>query len=45
MIARAVLDRLVHHTHLVPIVGESYRMKDVTTGQKGGDTRKKIKSV
>lgn len=29
VIASAVLDRLVHHAHLVPIVGESYRMKDV----------------
>jgi DNA replication protein DnaC len=29
VIASAVLDRLVHHAHLVPIVGESYRMKDL----------------
>lgn len=28
VIAGAVLDRLVHHAHLVPIVGESYRMKE-----------------
>lgn len=28
VIASAVLDRLVHHAHLIPIVGESYRMKD-----------------
>ncbi len=28
VIASAVLDRLVHHAHLVPIVGESFRMKD-----------------
>ena len=28
VIASAVLDRLVHHAHLVPIVGESYRMKN-----------------
>lgn len=27
VIASAVLDRLVHHAHLVPIVGESFRMK------------------
>lgn len=27
-IASAVLDRLVHHAHLVAIVGDSYRMKD-----------------
>jgi hypothetical protein len=26
VIASAVLDRLVHHAHLVPIVGESFRM-------------------
>ena len=24
----AVLDRLVHHAHIVPITGESYRTKD-----------------
>lgn len=45
VIASAVLDRLVHHAHLVPIVGESFRMKDVKAGQKGGDTRKKPRSV
>lgn len=28
VIASAVLDRLVHHAHLVPIIGDSYRMKD-----------------
>jgi DNA replication protein DnaC len=28
VIASAVLDRLVHHAHLVPIVGDSFRMKD-----------------
>lgn len=33
--ASAVLDRLVHHAHLVPIVGESFRMKDHNTRQKG----------
>ncbi len=45
VIASAVLDRLVHHAHLVPIVDESYRMKDVKAGRKGGETRKKTKSV
>jgi DNA replication protein DnaC len=35
VIASAVLDRLVHHAHLVPIVGESFRMKDHKTRQKG----------
>jgi hypothetical protein len=37
-IASAVLDRLVHHAHLVPIVGESFRMKDLKTRRtsKGG---------
>jgi DNA replication protein DnaC len=29
VIASAVLDRLVHHAHIVPIVGDSYRTKDV----------------
>lgn len=37
VIASAVLDRLVHHAHLVPIVGESFRMKDLKARrQKGG---------
>ncbi len=37
VIASAVLDRLVHHAHLVAIVGESYRMKDLKSRrQKGG---------
>jgi DNA replication protein DnaC len=41
VIASAVLDRLVHHAHLVPIIGESYRMKDHKTRQKGEATAKK----
>jgi len=41
VIASAVLDRLVHHAHLVPIVGESFRMKDVRARQKGEATAKK----
>jgi len=45
VIASAVLDRLVHHAHLVPIIGESFRMKELRTAQKGGDTRKKTKSI
>jgi DNA replication protein DnaC len=37
VIASAVLDRLVHHAHLLAIVGESYRMKDLKSRrQKGG---------
>ncbi|MCT0449091.1 IS21-like element helper ATPase IstB [Lactococcus lactis] len=27
-IANAILDRLLHHAHVVPIVGESYRLKE-----------------
>ncbi len=27
-LASAVLDRLLHHAHTVPIQGRSYRMKD-----------------
>lgn len=41
VIASAVLDRLVHHAHLVPILGESYRMKDLKTRQKGAARIKK----
>ena len=36
VIASAVLDRLVHHAHLVPIVGESYRMRGHKTRGKEG---------
>jgi DNA replication protein DnaC len=36
VIASAVLDRLVHHAHLVPIVGESFRMKNLKKPRKGG---------
>jgi hypothetical protein len=28
ILANAALDRLIHHAHVVPIAGESYRMKD-----------------
>ncbi len=38
VIASAVLDRLVHHAHLVPIVGDSYRMKNLKSRKKGGTT-------
>jgi DNA replication protein DnaC len=41
VIASAVLDRLVHHAHLVPIVGESYRMKELKGEKKGGQAKKK----
>ena len=41
VIASAVLDRLVHHAHLVPIVGESFRMRDVKQQQKGGTSARK----
>ena len=29
MIANAILDRLIHHAHIINITGKSYRMKDV----------------
>ncbi len=29
MIANAILDRLIHHSHIINITGQSYRMKDV----------------
>ena len=41
VIASAVLDRLVHHAHLVPIVGESYRMKELKSRRKSQDTEPK----
>ncbi|MFQ5514486.1 MAG: IS21-like element helper ATPase IstB [Myxococcota bacterium] len=36
VIASAVLDRLVHHAHLVAIVGEFYRIKDLKGHHKKG---------
>ena len=27
-VASAILDRLLHHAHVVPIIGNSYRLKD-----------------
>lgn len=41
VIASAVLDRLVHHAHLVPIVGESYRMKELKNRRKSHDKEPK----
>ena len=41
VIASAVLDRLVHHAHLVPIVGESYRMKELKNRRKSQDKEPK----
>lgn len=47
VIASAVLDRLVHHAHLIPIVGESYRMKDhrERSNQELKGTKKRPKSA
>ena len=42
VIASAVLDRLVHHAHLIPIVGGSYRMKELKI-KKGGGSKKNNK--
>jgi DNA replication protein DnaC len=41
VIASAILDRLVHHAHLIPIVGESFRMKDLKARKRGGDRARK----
>ncbi|MCC7137656.1 MAG: ATP-binding protein [Planctomycetes bacterium] len=41
VVASAVLDRLVHHAHLVPNVGESYRMKDIKSRRKTSDKETK----
>ena len=27
-VASVILDRLLHHTHVVPIIGNSYRLKN-----------------
>jgi len=41
VIASAILDRLVHHAHLIPIVGESFRMKDLKARKRGGGRARK----
>lgn len=41
VIAVAVLDRLVHHAHVVPIVGESFRMKEQKKRNKKASKTKK----
>ena len=41
VIASAILDRLVHHAHLIPIVGESFRMKELKARKKGGARARK----
>ena len=33
MIANAILDRLLHHSHVISITGRSYRTKDILTTQ------------
>lgn len=35
VIAAAVLDRLLHHSHITPITGPSYRTKDKHASKKG----------
>ena len=35
VIANAILDRLLHHSHVVNIVGPSYRTKDVLEALEG----------
>ncbi len=42
ILATAVLDRLVHHAHIVPIIGESYRTREQRA--KAGSTVKASKT-
>jgi hypothetical protein len=45
ILATAVLDRLVHHAHIIPIAGESYRTKDRRPPAKSADNgRSKVKA-
>ena len=39
--AAALIDRLVHHCHIVNIRGNSYRMKNHQNLQPGSDRRRK----
>jgi DNA replication protein DnaC len=39
----AMLDRLLHHAHIVQIVGDSYRLRDkMRAGQVGNKGRKAV---
>jgi DNA replication protein DnaC len=37
----AMLDRLLHHAHMVQIAGESFRVKDKRPGRRQGGARTK----
>lgn len=34
LIANAIIDRLLHHCHVVKIMGQSYRLKNIIEGEK-----------
>ncbi|MGL5042394.1 MAG: ATP-binding protein, partial [Culicoidibacterales bacterium] len=36
VLAQAIVDRLVHHSHIFNINGKSYRLRDLTKEPKGG---------
>lgn len=38
--ANAILDRLLHHSHIITIKGSSYRLKDIAKDKKEGETGK-----
>lgn len=38
--ASAILDRLLHHSHIITIKGSSYRLKDIAKDKKEGETGK-----
>ena len=40
-IANAILDRLLHHSHIIKITGRSYRIKDKIEGSTGGEQQNK----
>jgi DNA replication protein DnaC len=37
-LANALIDRLVHHSHIIKITGHSYRLKDKTLYEEGAET-------
>lgn len=45
VIAGAILDRLLHHRHLIPINGPSYRTADLTLGTEGGPPRHALNTL
>ncbi|MGI6759459.1 MAG: ATP-binding protein [Bacilli bacterium] len=43
-IANAILDQLLHHSHIIKIAGRSYRIKDKIESVNGGDNQNRVQN-